>query len=82
MPAAYARTTDTDNRLLARSRLRIPLIGKIPDVQDAYVATGHSVWGMLNGPETGEAITEVIADGQTGTVDLTPFNPALLPDYR
>ena len=82
MPAAQARTTDTDNRLLARSRLRIPLIGKIPDVQDAFVATGHRVWGMLNGPATGEAMTEHIADGQTSTVDLTPLNPAPLPDYR
>ena len=82
MPAAPARTTDTDNRLLARSRLRIPLIGKIPGVQDADVATGHRIWGMLNGSATGEAITELIADGQTSTVDLTAFNPARLPDYR
>jgi glycine/D-amino acid oxidase-like deaminating enzyme len=26
----------------------LPLIGAIPDTRGAYVATGHSVWGILN----------------------------------
>lgn len=56
----------------------IPLIGKIPGVTGAYVATGHSVWGMLNGPATGEAMAELIVDGAASTVDITPFNPARL----
>ena len=29
----------------------------------AYVATGHSVWGILNAPATGEAMAELIVDG-------------------
>ena len=57
----------------------LPLIGAIPGVAGAYVATGHSVWGMLNGPATGEAVAELIADGAAGTVDLAPFDPARLP---
>ena len=31
-------------------------IGRVPGVAGAYVATGHSVWGMLNAPATGEAM--------------------------
>ena len=56
----------------------LPLIGRIPGVAGAYVATGHSVWGMLNGPATGEAMAELIIDGKTSTVDLAPFDPQRL----
>lgn len=56
----------------------LPLIGAVPGVEAAYVATGHSVWGMLNGPATGEAMAELILGGAT-TVDLTPFAPSRLP---
>ena len=41
----------------------LPLIGPISDVKGAYVATGHSVWGILNAPATGEAMAELILDG-------------------
>ncbi len=57
----------------------LPLIGKVPGVAGAYVATGHSVWGILNAPATGEAMAELIADGATRTVDLAAFDPARLP---
>jgi len=56
----------------------LPLIGKVPGSEGAYVATGHSVWGILNAPATGEALAELIAGGTTETTDLTPFNPARL----
>ena len=56
----------------------LPLIGAVPGAEGAYVATGHSVWGMLNGPATGEAVAELIADGAAKTVDLAPFDPARL----
>jgi glycine/D-amino acid oxidase-like deaminating enzyme len=57
----------------------LPLIGPIPGVAGAYVATGHSVWGILNAPATGEAMAELITDGTTGAVDLSPFIPGRLP---
>jgi hypothetical protein len=57
----------------------LPLIGALPGIDDAYVATGHSVWGMLNAPATGEAISELILDGMARRVDLGPFAPARLP---
>ncbi len=56
----------------------LPLIGAVPGVSGAYVATGHSVWGMLNAPATGEAMAELILDGAAGHVDLAPFAPGRL----
>jgi glycine/D-amino acid oxidase-like deaminating enzyme len=51
----------------------------VPGIAGAYVATGHSVWGMLNAPATGEAIAELIVDGGARTVDLAPFALGRLP---
>jgi glycine/D-amino acid oxidase-like deaminating enzyme len=53
----------------------LPLIGTVPGLAGAYVATGHSVWGILNAPATGEAMAELIVDGASRSVDLKPFNP-------
>ena len=55
------------------------LIGAVPGIDGAYVATGHSVWGMLNAPATGEAMSELILDGAAHHVDLAPFAPGRLP---
>jgi len=56
----------------------LPLLGAVPGVDGAYVATGHSVWGMLNAPATGEAMSALILNGQTSPVDLAPFAPGRL----
>jgi glycine/D-amino acid oxidase-like deaminating enzyme len=57
----------------------LPLIGAVPGIEGAYVATGHSVWGMLNAPATGEAVSELILSGAAQRVDLVPFAPGRLP---
>ena len=57
----------------------LPLIGRVPRTAGAYVATGHNVWGILNAPATGEAMAELIVDGEAHTVDLAPFDPGRLP---
>jgi len=57
----------------------LPLIGQVPGVAGAYVATGHSVWGILNAPATGEAMADLIVEGAARTVDLSPFDPGRLP---
>jgi len=57
----------------------LPLIGPVPGVTGAYVATGHGPWGILNAPATGFALAELITEGATSSVDLTPFDPARLP---
>jgi glycine/D-amino acid oxidase-like deaminating enzyme len=59
----------------------LPLIGRVPGTQGVYVATGHSVWGMLNAPATGEAIAELIFDGAAHHVDLRPFAVGRLPTF-
>jgi glycine/D-amino acid oxidase-like deaminating enzyme len=59
----------------------LPLIGPVPEIAGAFVATGHSVWGILNAPATGEAVAELIIDGVAHTVDLEPFNPGRMPPF-
>ena len=54
----------------------LPLLGPVPGVANAFVATGHSVWGILNAPASGEAMAELIVDGATEHVDLRRFDPA------
>jgi len=59
----------------------LPLIGRVPGVEGAYVATGHSVWGILNSPATGEAMAELITDGAAHSVELSPFDPGRFPPF-
>ena len=54
----------------------LPLIGGVPGVAGAYVATGHGPWGMLNAPATGLALAELMTDGKASSVDLRAFDPA------
>jgi glycine/D-amino acid oxidase-like deaminating enzyme len=54
----------------------LPLIGPISRLKGAYIATGHSVWGILNAPATEEAVADLIIDGVARTVDLSHFDPA------
>jgi glycine/D-amino acid oxidase-like deaminating enzyme len=77
------------DRIIARqacfrpvTRDGLPLIGPVPGLEGAYVATGHSVWGILNAPATGEALSELILEGASKAVDLSPFTPARLPSGR
>lgn len=54
----------------------VPIIGEVPGVRGCYVATGHSCWGILNGPATGAAMAELVLDGYASIVDLAEFSPA------
>jgi glycine/D-amino acid oxidase-like deaminating enzyme len=72
-------------RILARhacyrpiTRDGLPLIGPVAGVEGAYIATGHSVWGILNAPATGEAMAELIIDGAARSVDLSAFRPGTI----
>ncbi len=77
-------TTDTDIQETPRDHTQqvcywpetpsgFPIIGKIPNIQGAYVAVGHSVWGILQGPPTGKGLAELIVKGKYESVDLYPF---------
>ncbi|THU51525.1 hypothetical protein C4D60_Mb06t31950 [Musa balbisiana] len=54
----------------------LPVIGEIPEVKGCYIATGHSCWGILNGPATGASLAELILEGHSTTADLKPFSPS------
>lgn len=53
----------------------VPVIGRIPGAEGAYVATGHSFWGILNAPATGLSLAELIVEGKSKLVDLKSFDP-------
>jgi glycine/D-amino acid oxidase-like deaminating enzyme len=61
------------------SRDGLPLIGPVLGVAGAYIATGHSVWRILNVPATAEAVAELIVYGAAHRVDLAPFDPGRFP---
>lgn len=52
----------------------LPLMGRVPGVAGAYVCTGHSVWGILNAPASGEAMAQLILEGRTNLA-LAAFDP-------
>eukprot|EP00977_Amphora_coffeiformis_P029331 scaffold40071_cov168-Amphora_coffeaeformis.AAC.3 len=54
----------------------IPLMGSIADELGVFVATGHTCWGILLGPASGEAMAGVIATGASPKVDLRRFCPS------
>ena len=76
LAGARVRTAGACFRPLTQDGL--PLIGPVRDAPGAYVATGHSVWGILNAPATAEALAGCILDGRSPAVDLDPFDPARL----
>lgn len=63
--ACYLPSTD-DN---------IPIMGKIPGTNSCYIAAGHTCWGILMGPASGECMADLIGTGQSKHMDLEPFSP-------
>ncbi len=53
----------------------LPLLGSVPGVTGAYVATGHNCWGILNAPASGLAMAELLVDGRAQSVDLRAYDP-------
>ena len=58
----------------------VPVIGEVPGVKGCYVATGHSCWGILNGPATGAAVAELVLDRRASIVDFSSFSLARFID--
>jgi D-amino-acid dehydrogenase len=42
----------------------LPCIGPIPGLQNATVATGHSMLGLSLGPVTGKLVTDLVTKGK------------------
>jgi D-amino-acid dehydrogenase len=52
----------------------LPVIGRAPRFDNAYLAFGHGHKGLAQGAITGRLIQE-LADGDAGSVDLHPYRP-------
>lgn len=50
------------------------ILGEIPGVPGFLVAGGFSGHGMQHAPAVGRAISEVILDGESRTLDIAPFS--------
>ncbi|KAK6540552.1 hypothetical protein TWF694_009343 [Orbilia ellipsospora] len=53
-----------------------PSIGWVPGMKNVAVATGHSCWGICNGPGTGKVISELICDGKILSATIDTLDPA------
>lgn len=66
---------------LPTTRNGLPVMGRLSSETvggdgPCFIAAGHSCWGILLGPASGEAMANLIATGQsTNGVDLTYFDP-------
>lgn len=52
----------------------MPLLGAVPGLDNAFVATGHGANGLLLGPYSGRLLAELISDGSP-SFNLHPFRP-------
>ena len=53
---------------------RLPLLGRAPELENAYVATGAGRSGILLGPAMGKAVADLIATGESA-IPIDPFSP-------
>jgi glycine/D-amino acid oxidase-like deaminating enzyme len=60
----------------------VPMMGPLQDMQDCYVATGHTCWGILMGPASGESMAHLIATGESPHIDLSPFTPSRFGTFQ
>lgn len=58
----------------------LPLVGRIPGLENGYVATGFEGDGICLGPVTGKSIAQLIC-GEEPDVDLASFDPARFASF-
>lgn len=71
-PAGSAETVWVGMRPITPDGL--PIIGRIPEYENLYAATGHGMYGVTLAPATAVAVAEIMAGGRP-PFDLTPFRP-------
>lgn len=52
----------------------LPLIGKVPQVKNLYIAAGHNCWGILWSAATGLLMSELVLN-ESLSLDISPFSP-------
>jgi len=53
----------------------LPVIGRAPNYDNVYLATGHAMLGVTLGPATAAAAADLVLSGHTG-IPVAPFDPA------
>ena len=53
----------------------LPLIGRAPALENAYVATGHGMLGVTLAPASAAALAPLVLEGRSAP-ELLPFDPA------
>ncbi|MEW5880785.1 MAG: FAD-binding oxidoreductase [Pseudomonadota bacterium] len=51
------------------------LVGRVPGIDNAFVACGFSGHGIQQAPAVGRGIAELVATGEYRTLDLSPLEP-------
>mmetsp|Transcript_16808 Transcript_16808/g.26225 ORF Transcript_16808/g.26225 Transcript_16808/m.26225 type:complete len:439 (+) Transcript_16808:64-1380(+) len=54
----------------------LPYMGPIPGYGGAFINAGHNCWGIAWAPACGKAMAELVLDGHSSSVDLSPFDPS------
>lgn len=60
---------------------RLPILGPVPGVRGAYLATGHGAGGLLLGPYSSKVLADAVASG-TASAELAPFAIMRFPHWR
>lgn len=53
----------------------LPIIGRVPRLENTYLATGHNMLGMSLATASGKLVAEIL-QGMTPHIDARPFSPA------
>lgn len=56
-----------------------PLIGET-NVENLFICSGHSCWGINNAPATGQIMSELLLDGKVQLADISALDPSLYFD--
>jgi D-amino-acid dehydrogenase len=59
----------------------LPVIGRVPHVSNAILATGHAMKGVALAPVTGRLVAEMLAD-RPPSYPVQAFEPARFADPR
>jgi D-amino-acid dehydrogenase len=52
----------------------LPMLGRAPRCERAFLAYGHGHFGLMAAPATGQVISDLVA-GREPRIDITPFRP-------
>lgn len=52
-----------------------PYIGEVKEMKGLILASGHSCWGIMNGPATGKLVSEIVLEGKAKSAKLGVLDP-------